>query len=209
MPLVASFIAVLLGTIVTSTSATTLDNVSFSKLTNNRVEIRLTLSEPVSKPLSFAIDEPARIALDFPDVTLNLPSKSQSVGVGMARSVSAVEAAGRTRVVVNLIQLVPYSIECNGADITVTLESAGSSSTTALVPSESIDGDSARAISNIDFRRGESGESRLIVSQTDPNTVIDTREEGASIIVDFQSTSVPSNFIISIGSPTPIKGLPT
>ena len=193
MPLVASFIAALLGTIVTPTSATTLDNVSFSKLANNRVEIRLTLSEPVSKPLSFAIDEPARIALDFPDVTLNLPSKSQSVGVGMARSVSAVEAAGRTRVVVNLIQLVPYSIESNGADITVTLESAGSSSTTALVPSESIDGDSERAISNIDFRRGESGEARLIVSLTDPNTVIDTREEGASIIVDFQSTSVPSN----------------
>ena len=193
MPLVASFIAALLGTIVTSTSATTLDNVSFSKLANNRVEIRLTLSEPVSKPLSFAIDEPARIALDFPDVTLNLPSKSQSVGVGMARSVSAVEAAGRTRVVVNLIQLVPYSIESNGADITVTLESAGSSSITALVPSESIDGDSERAISNIDFRRGESGEARLIVSLTDPNTVIDTREEGASIIVDFQSTSVPSN----------------
>ena len=192
-PFLASLVAVLLSTFVGTTSAATLDGVSFSKLPGDRVEIQLKLSESVSEPLSFAIDNPARVALDFPNVTLNLPSKSQPIGVGMARSVSAVEAAGRTRVVLNLVQLVPYSLEVNGSVVSVTLESPGAASTAALAPATGVDDDTDRSISNIDFRRGENGEARVIVSLTDPGTVVDTREEGPNIIVDFLATEVPAN----------------
>ena len=41
---------------------------------------------PVDEPLSFAIDNPARVALDFRDVTLNLPRRTE-------RSASAWRAA--------------------------------------------------------------------------------------------------------------------
>ena len=58
--------------------AMTLDEVSFAKLPGNRVQIKLTLSDPVDEPLSFAIDNPARVALDFPGVSLNLDSKRQT-----------------------------------------------------------------------------------------------------------------------------------
>ena len=84
--------------------ATSLDAVSFAKLPGDRVQIKLELSDPVEEPLSFAIDNPARVALEFPNVSLNLTRKNQDINVGMARSVSAVEAAGRTRVVLNLVQ---------------------------------------------------------------------------------------------------------
>ena len=174
-----------------SAMATTLDGVSFSKLPGDRVEIRLQLSEPVAEPLSFAIDNPARVALDFPAVSLNLPSKSQPIGVGMARSVSAVEAAGRTRVVLNLVQLVPYTLQVRGSQILVTLDSPGAASTAALAPTEGLEGEASRSISNIDFRRGENGEARVIVALTDPATVVDTREEGSNIVVDFLATDVP------------------
>jgi len=79
--------------------AATLDDISFSSLPGDRVQLELKLSEPVSeKPLNFTIDNPARIVLDFPDTNLNLAEKSKNIGVGAVHSVSSVEAAGRTRV---------------------------------------------------------------------------------------------------------------
>ncbi len=100
----------------------TLDSISYSSLPGERVRVHLSLSEPAKEPLSFAIDDPARVALDFPGVTVNLPRKTQTIGVGMARSVTAVEAGGRTRVVLNLIKLVPYTMEVSGRDVILTLE---------------------------------------------------------------------------------------
>ncbi|MCK5366133.1 MAG: AMIN domain-containing protein, partial [Gammaproteobacteria bacterium] len=70
-------------------AGTTLDKISFSTLPGDRVQVVLDMSGPVDEPLSFAIDEPARVALDFPGVSLNLPRKTEDIGVGMARSVTA------------------------------------------------------------------------------------------------------------------------
>lgn len=90
--------------------AATLNDISFDALPGERVQVTLSLSEPVSEPLSFAIDEPARVALDFPGVSLSAGRTTQAIGVGMARSVTAVEGGDRTRVVLNLIKLVPYTV---------------------------------------------------------------------------------------------------
>ena len=73
--------------------AATLDDVSFTSLPGDRVQIMMKLSEPVAgDPLSFTIDNPARIAIDLPGTTLNLESRTQTIGVGNAESVTAVEA---------------------------------------------------------------------------------------------------------------------
>jgi type IV pilus assembly protein PilQ len=70
-----------------------LDAVKFNALPGNKVQVKLELSGPLSRePLSFTIDDPARIALDLPDTRLNLPSKNQPIGVGTVRSLNAVEA---------------------------------------------------------------------------------------------------------------------
>jgi type IV pilus assembly protein PilQ len=172
--------------------AATLDAVSFAKLPGDRVQIKLELSEPVPEPLSFAIDNPARVALDFADVTLNLPSKTQNIGVGMARSVSAVEAGGRTRVVFNLIKLVPYQMRLEGSAVYVTLDSPGAAGATAFRgEAEAAAPAGQRSLTEVDFRRGEQGEGRIIVGLTDPSTVVDTREEGDQIIIDFLATTLP------------------
>ena len=188
---VTALIATVLAGIVTSTAvfATTLDSVSFSKLPGDRVQIRLELSESVDKPLSFAIDNPARVALDFPGVSLELAEKTQNIGVGMARSVTAVEAGGRTRVVLNLVQLVPYELEVDGSAVVLTLQSPGAAGNTAFLAEDP--GSSGRSIKNIDFRRGTEGEGRIIVSLSDPSIVVDTREKGDQIIAEFLGTSAP------------------
>ena len=86
--------------------AVSLDDITYSALPGDKVRINLKFSEPLSsEPVNFTIDNPARIAIDLPGVDLKLAKTTQAIGVGMAHSVSAVEAAGRTRVVVNLVQL--------------------------------------------------------------------------------------------------------
>jgi len=169
---------------------TTLDKISFSTLPGDQVQVVLDMSGPVDEPLSFAIDEPARVALDFPGVSLNLPRKTEDISVGMARSVTAVEAGGRSRVVLSLVKLVPYSIDINGNQVVLTLDSTGSTTSQAAAKrAAGVKG----GIENIDFRRGESGEGRIMVTLSDPAIVVNTFEQGDDIIVEFIGVDLPEN----------------
>jgi len=171
-------------------TTTTLDKISFSTLPGDRVQVVLDMSGPVDEPLSFAIDEPARVALDFPGVSLNLPRKTEDIGVGMARSVTAVEAGGRSRVVLSLVKLVPYSVDISGNQVVLTLDSTGSTTSQAAAKrAAGLKG----SIENIDFRRGESGEGRIMVTLSDPAIVVNTFEQGDDIIVEFIGADLPEN----------------
>jgi type IV pilus assembly protein PilQ len=175
--------------------AQTLDEVKFSSLAGDRVQVKMTLSQPVAEPLTFAVDNPARIALDFAGVGLNLAEKTQTVGVGMARSITAVEAGGRTRVVVNLVKLVPYDVKVEGNAVLLNLEGVGGGATPAAArPAARRAGarGARHQVENVDFRRGEGGEARVLVTVSDPSVVVDAREEGGKVVVDFMDTSVPS-----------------
>ncbi|HSS64981.1 MAG TPA: type IV pilus secretin PilQ, partial [Gammaproteobacteria bacterium] len=178
---------------VPAQSGVTLDDISYASLPGDRVQVELKLSGRVDEPLSFAIDNPARVALDLPGVKLNLPRKTSDINVGMARSVTAVEAAGRTRVVLNLVKMVPYSLKVAGNSVLLTLEDAGTAAGPALTTATRMAGRAAErgAIENIDFRRGAEGEGRIIVSLSDPSIVVDTQEEGGRIIVEFLNVELP------------------
>ena len=209
VPMAAAWAAILLFQIQASyaQSAVTLDNVSYASLPGDRVQVELILSGPVEEPLSFAIDNPARVALDFPGVTLNLSRKTSEIGVGMARSVTAVEAAGRTRVVLNLVKLVPYAMKVADNRVLITLEGAAQAAGAALSPSQMATG-ARGAIENVDFRRGEEGEGRVIVTLSDPGTVIDTREESGRIIIEFLNVELPERLqrrLDVIDFATPVK----
>jgi type IV pilus assembly protein PilQ len=191
----ATFAALLLAASHASfaQSSVTLDDISYAALPGDRVQVELKLSGRVDEPLSFAIDNPARVALDLPGVNLNLPRKTSDINVGMARSVTAVEAAGRTRVVLNLVKMVPYSLKVAGNSVLLTLEGAGTAAGPALAAATRMAGRAAErgTIENIDFRRGEEGEGRVIVSLSDPSIVVDTQEEGGRIIVEFLNAELP------------------
>ena len=174
-------------------SAGTLDAISHSSLPGERVQIRVQLSEPVAgDPLSFTIDNPARIALDLPATTIALPDRTQTIGVGSAQSVTAVEAEDRTRVVVNLAQLVPYEVATSENTITITLDSAPANLETATVESATMPGSAMGAsISDIDFRRGAGGEAQIIVDLTDPDVGINITQQGEDVVIDFAETALP------------------
>ncbi|GEM20537.1 type IV pilus secretin PilQ subfamily [Nitrosococcus oceani] len=107
----------------------------------------------------------------------------------MTRSVTMVEAADRTRVVVNLVQSVPFETRVDKNFVYVTVNgfpAAASAEKSGAAPT------GRHLIKNIDFRRGEAGEGRVIVSLSDIRTPVDIREEGKRIIVDFINTALPN-----------------
>ncbi len=172
----------------------TLQEISSSSLPGGKVQIKLRHSAPPSAPLSFTIDNPARIVLDFADTAHSLAKSSQTIGLGAVRSVNVASAKGRTRVVLNLDQLVPYETRAEGNDIYLTLDASGgeamASAARAAAPTTAT---AKHSLSNIDFRRGEKGEARIIVSLSHPATSVDVHQEGGQIIADFLNTSVPEN----------------
>lgn len=180
--------------------AVSLDDISVTTLPGERVQIKLKLSgPPVQQPSSFTIDNPARIALDFAGTRLNLPAKNQAISVGAARSVSAVEAGGRTRVVVNLVRLVPYDVRVEADAVFVTLQGGGDVAVAgatparpqATPPSRAAERPGKASITNIDFRRGDNGAARITVTLSDPSLRVDTQEQGGKILVDFIDTQLP------------------
>ncbi len=178
--------------------ANVLRDITFSSLPGERVEVVLTTDAPVDSPLSFTTDNPARIAIDLPDTTSALDKKSKAIGVGVARSVTAIEAKGRTRVVINLLDAVPYTIDSNGNRLIVDISggSTGSTvSTTAPAPRVSASGKVSsgahKAIKGVDFRRGPDGEGRVEIDLEDPSTVVDMRQQGDQVILEFVDASIP------------------
>ena len=189
-----SLLAVL-GLMSTSAFAISLDNVSFASLPGERVQIKLMLSEALpADPLNFTIDNPARIAIDFPNTSLNLAEKSQTIGIGMANSLNAVEAAGRTRVVINLTRSVSYDMNVEGNSVILNLDSGVSSMGSTNSGSSGTSSMSSTAnIEDIDFRRGENGEGRVIVKLSDPSVPIDMGVEAGKVVINFLDTQLPSN----------------
>ena len=164
-------------------------DIGYSSLPGERVLIRLDFEKAPTKPLSFTIDNPARIAFDLPGVATKLERKTQTIGIGAARSVTAVEAKGRTRVVFNLISLVAYEAKVEDKSLTVTLDSmVATSGQSQPVVNES--GVRERSIKTIDFRRGKEGEGRLSVSLSSNSIAIDVKEEGGKIIAKFPNTKL-------------------
>jgi type IV pilus assembly protein PilQ len=193
-----------------------LNSVSFTTLPGNRLQIALTMASTPPEPQTFTIDNPARIALDLPNTTNNLATRVVPIGVGIARSISTAEAQGRTRVVLNLASLAPYQTSIEGNTLYLTLEAqSGVSGTLARSTEDTFTTQpvsAARALVNVDFRRGESGEGRVIVTLSDPSIPMDINEEGGQVIVDFLDVDTPDKLIRRLDVldfATPVKHVDT
>jgi type IV pilus assembly protein PilQ len=179
---------------VTAALSNTLQDASFSTLPGDRVQFKLSFEEPPAEPTSFTIDNPARIAFDFADTTINLPRKSQDIGIGVARSINAIEAGGRTRVVINLAKLVGYSTAVSGNDVIITLndDTAGKYTATEQAATGAVAADTAAGVNilNLDFRRGTKGEGRVELTLADPNTAVDMTKRGKQVIVVLKNSEL-------------------
>ncbi len=177
--------------------------IKFSSLAGDKVQIQLGLDGPAITPKVFQTDKPARIALDFDGVVSALSKKKFSVNQGAANSVFVVGAGGRTRVVINLSETVPYETKVDGNNVFITLKPIGLvSSATPSVKEHKVDERVSKllpeqTIKGIDFRRGPNGEGRLLLELSAPNTVVDVKEVGGKVVLNFLNTTLPGHLIKS------------
>jgi type IV pilus assembly protein PilQ len=178
-----------------------LQDIQVKALPGQRVELTLVMSGTAPEPLAFTIDNPARIALDLPDTSLALESRRRDVNVGPLDTVLTAEANGRTRVVLNLQNMVAYETRRSGNTVTITLgdgkeysedttQFAGAATQT---PSYASPGN--RSISSVDFRRTRDGGGRVVVNLSDPSTTVDIRQEGGRVVALFKDTSLPAELM--------------
>jgi len=159
--------------------------------------LRIELSQPLTAPpAGFAIQSPARIALDFPD-TQNASGQSQiELNQGNLRSVNVVEAGGRSRVVLNLKAATSYKTDVQGNTLFVTLAPVPSAATAQAVAEprvfagRSVASD-VQPIRDVDFRRGPDSSGRVVVGLVNNQVTVDLRQEGKALVADFQRSSLP------------------
>jgi len=184
--------------------ANSLTNVDVQALSGNSLQIVLTTSRPASEPVSFTIENPARIVLDLSNTALALPSRRLDVRKSGLDSIVAGEADGRTRLALNMDAPQPYQTRVEGNRIIVTLGSAARTATAAMAaaPAAAAATSAApalvanRRIPKIDFRRSSDGSStgRLIVNLTDPRTPVNLRQQGNRILVDFEGAQLAPEY---------------
>ncbi len=200
-------VAVLASLLSPAILAANLQDLNVASLPGDRVELKLSFDEPVTAPRGYTIEQPARIALDLPGVSNKLGSKNRELGVGNARSVTIVEAKDRTRLIVNLTSLAPYSTRVEGNDLYVlvgdssasaTRPSASTPAVVAAVPPKKTYGPQPKAISNIDFQRGEQGEGNIVITLSDASVSPDIQEQGGKIRLDFAKTELPESLRVRL-----------
>jgi len=194
--------------------AADLQKLDVASLPGDRVELKLTFDEPVSgSPKGYTIDEPARIALDLPGVQNKLGERNRELGLGNARSVTVVEANDRTRLIINLSNLAPYTTRAEGNNLYVLVGGAAPVASSAPVaspvatnsnwraesePAVSAAVSSGRAISSLDFQRGSEGEGNVIVDLSDPNIRVDVEEQGGRVKLTFPNTRLPDELRVQL-----------
>ena len=195
----------LLVSLIASTTgnvfAADLQSLGYSSLSGEKVQLILTFSEPVDKPNTFSIDNPSSVVLDFADVRNQLDRKTQQINVGVTKSVSVIEAGERTRMVINLDQKVAYEIEQDGNVILVTVDGGGSEQSVAT--------GTHQQVTDIDFRRGEKGEARVMVHLNDDNSAVDVHQERDTIVIDLAGVMLPEKLqrrldVMDFGTPVKI-----
>ncbi len=201
------------------------ESISFSSIQGGKILVKVGMKEPLSAlPQSFAVTNPARIAIDLPDTTSGLAKTQVEAGEGDLKSVSVVQTANRTRLVMNLARSLTYTAALDGKLLVVTIDGSQVPVSSAAPAASSVAGSAATVfaeaapgavrqnIRDVDFRRGNAGEGRVIVDLSSANTGIDIRQQGRSILIDFINSSVPKNLVrrLDVGDfGTPVRYVDT
>lgn len=180
-----------------------IEDITFSSQPGSKFEVRLDFSEaPPANYSAYTIEEPARIAIDFPGTKSGLEEKRFSLPFGNATGVLVLEGGDKTRLVLNLVKLVPYEAVISGNQLLLQVgQDSSGGYTKATPPNDVLESQmtpvtEARAqLTDLQFRRAESGEGRLILQLSDPSVDVNVFSEGGKINLEFLATTVPDGLL--------------
>lgn len=195
-----------------------INGLSVSSNTDGSMVMKIDLLKPLTElPAGFTINSPPRIAFDFPNTANGLGKSVQDFTENGLRSANIVQAGNRTRLVVNLDQMLTYDSKIVGNSLMITLHGKAAGALAAnnkasRFAEPKLGATQKHTLRDIDFRRGKNGEGRIQVDLSDPGIGIDIRQQGTALIVDFLKTNLPVNLarkldVVDFG--TPVQGVDT
>ena len=194
------------ATLSTELLAANLTDLNAVSLPGDRVELKLTFDEPAQIPKGYVIDQPARIALDLLGVSNELGRRQHELALGRAQSVNIIEAAGRTRIVINLADMMPYATRVEGNQLYVVLGESNDAKTaippappapqTIVQPKTQFS--ASRAIQNIDFQRGNDGSGEVVIELSNPSLTPIIEEKAGKIDIEFPGVDLPENLRVRL-----------
>ncbi len=208
-------IAMLIGINLTSTviafsGINKLEKIDFSTMPGNKVQIQLVFANSNITHRSFSTDNPARIVLDFPNITLGLPKKSNIIGIGVVQNTNAVETQDRTRIVLSLVHMVPFNIVVENKRVLISIEnmsSQSSSKSNNLLNDSPLQntklentnirqkpfGLSGDHIQDISFNRTKEGAGQVAITLSNPNIIVsvDMEHEVNNLAIKILNTKLP------------------
>lgn len=157
-------------------------------LPGNRAQFLLEFSGSAPAPTGFAIDNPATMIFDFTDVQNNLSKQdsTQKLVLGIVSGLNIIESTSRTRIIVNVQNIVPYNVEQDRNKLVITFDND-------LEPFS--DNTETYSISALDFRRGDQGEGRLIIDFMGDTVPVDFNQENGNIKVTFRGATIPEKLL--------------
>nr|MBP8097705.1 AMIN domain-containing protein [Arenimonas sp.] len=174
-----------------------LQDVRYAAAPGGKVDITLQFASPVGDVQAFTTDSPPRIALDLPNTTNGLTTRRVVIGSGATSAVSAAEAGGRTRVVVDLLRPAGYVTRSSGNLLVLTVDAGVGVQTVAGTLAQIEDPvkrlPSGISVSNIDFRRGDNGSGRVILRFDRQGAAPDMRNDGKQVLIDVSNAVLPEN----------------
>jgi type IV pilus assembly protein PilQ len=213
--------SVALGVLVAQAHAADVNSInglSVSGNTDGSIVMKVELQKPLADlPAGFTINTPPRIAFDFANTSNGLGKSTQDFSEGGLRSANIVQAGNRTRLVINLEQMLTYDAKIAGNSLLITMhgKAAGTSAVEAKATrfaEPKLGSNQKHALRDIDFRRGKNGEGRVQIDLSDPGIGIDIRQQGTALVVDFLKTNLPSNLARKLDVSdfaTPVQGVDT
>lgn len=195
-------------------NAANLDGVLYSKLPSDKVQINLSSDGDFAEPKIFSTKDPARVVFDFFGMNSTLAKPNFNVKTGAVDTLSVVEVADRTRVVMDLVQDAPYRVSRDEGKFVIIVDS----------PIREIVADKAepkpfsikpklvvgKQIKGVDFRRSKKGGGRIVVDLSDPSTVVGVKRLDGEIVVDFRKSTLDTSLekrLDVTDFATPVKAL--
>ncbi len=176
-------------------TANAVQQVETTTLPGGKVVVRVTLKNALTAtPAGFSVGNPPRIALDLPNTGNALGRNTVESNLGPLSSVNVVQAGTRTRLVLNLNKSVEYDTTLDGKQLLIALGDVGAGTAPVNASprfAEATPGAARHSIRDVDFRRGATGEGRIVTTLSDAQAGINIRQQADGVVVDFIGTELP------------------
>ncbi|TJZ71734.1 type IV pilus secretin PilQ [Chitiniphilus eburneus] len=186
----------LVALLCSAAQASDITSVEVSTISNEKQVVRIVFDGPMPQPTSFAVSTPPRVVFDFPGAGNKAGKSSVQVNGAALRLINIAEGTGRTRLVLNLNKQAAYDTKVEGNTYLVTVDGsspavAAKAETTHFAQPVAAAAGGDEGLREIDFRRGVSGEGKVMIDLSSPNVGIDIRQQGRTLVVDFLKAGLP------------------